>query len=99
MQVRRLENATSRHTRRPNGPACCDAFQQITAATRGAIVSIQSPHTDAVSVPYRTASTPACTSVRMAAAAMAGVRYLDSCVKLLGLSRREAGAYFIGPDG
>jgi len=35
----------------------------------------------------------------MAAAAAAGVRYLDGCVRLLGLSRREAGAYFIGPDG
>ena len=98
MQVRRLENATSRHTRRPKGPACCETIQQITAAVRGAIVSIQSPHTDAVSVPYRIASTPPCASMRMTAAATAGVRYLDGCVRLLGLSRRKAGNYFVGPD-
>ena|SRR5882724_1989366 len=99
MQVRRLENATSRHTRRPKGPACYETTQQITAAVRGAIVSIQSPHTDAASVPYRTTSTPACASIRTAAAATAGVRYLDGCVRLLGLYHRRVGDYFVGPDG
>src|SRR5450432_1789434 len=98
MQVSRLEKATSRQTRRPNGPACCETIQQITAAARGATVSIQSPHTDAVSVPYRTASTPPCTSMRMAAAATAGVRYLDGCLRLLRPLPPQGGCPFSRPD-
>src|SRR4029077_11026504 len=46
-------------------------------ATSGASVSIQSPHNDAVSLPYRSATMHTCTRTRIAAAAIADVRSLD----------------------
>src|SRR5215831_4275552 len=46
-------------------------------AVRGARVSIQSPHKDARSLPYRKANTDTCARIRIAAAATADVRNLD----------------------
>ncbi len=77
MVVSRKEKETRRQTRLPKGPDWRETIQQTTAATRGAAVSIQSPQSDAVSVPYRNTSTAPCASTRVAAAAIADVRSFD----------------------
>src|SRR5215831_559768 len=77
------EKATSLQTRLPNGPTRRDACQQMTEATSGARVSIQSPHTEAKSLPYRKTNTDTCARLRIAAAATADVRNLDIARTLL----------------
>ena len=91
-----MEKETSRHTRLPKGPAWRETIQQTTAATSGAMVSIQSPHNDAVAVPYRNANTATCTSTRVAAAARADERILD-ITQTSPACRRRASDSALGP--
>src|SRR5437763_12803636 len=77
MEVSRADSATRRQTRLPNGPERCATSQQTTAAVNGATASIQSPQTDALSLPYRVSRTPACTLIRTAAIVHADARSLD----------------------
>ena|SRR5215472_14831484 len=84
MAVRMAERETSRHTRRPNGPAFRDTIQHRIAARNGAAESIQSPHTEAVSVPYLVRSTERCTTIRTDAIAIATLRsfVILKCLRL-----------------
>src|SRR5256885_16463980 len=77
MKVRKDESETRRQTRFPKGPERCETSKHAMAPASGLIAPIQSPQSDAVSLPYCVSRISICTMSSRAAIAPAVARIFD----------------------
>src|SRR5947209_20313188 len=77
MQARNAESETSRQTRDPKRPARLETSEQRIPAINGEAASIQSPHTEALAVPYAVTNTATCSRMSAVAIPMEIERSLD----------------------